>query len=366
MTLFGVDVSANQGAIDWPKVAASGVTFMFARATLGVAPDPTYKANIKAAKKAGLVTGAYHYLYHDEPSSARLQADTFMSVVGDPEGRLVAVDVEQKHTAKYFQTTVDDARRFADRWYQRHPGHRLFVYTGGWFWRGYLSNPKGSDIGPLWESHYAGADAKLTEIFDETPKGFWKPGYGRWPSATILQFTSGARVSGINDGVDGDAFKGTRPELELLAATSPMAGPLVAAGGTPEMIDKITIGRGHVTAGTRIFDTPDASVAPIATFPVDKDVTILGGKTGWRVALVTLGGALAGGWIRADELTSVVPEPGWADQVKEELVSGHRAGAAGALAVGSLFAQDDIDGAKAEGFESGLAKGIEALKAMIP
>jgi lysozyme len=59
---YGVDVSAHQGSIDWPAVAADGVSAAYLKATEGATfRDPSFVANWQQARAAGLQVGAYHF-----------------------------------------------------------------------------------------------------------------------------------------------------------------------------------------------------------------------------------------------------------------------------------------------------------------
>src|SRR5690349_7236247 len=59
---YGVDVSAHQGTIDWPTVAADGVSAAYLKATEGATfRDPAFAHNWQQARAAGLQVGAYHF-----------------------------------------------------------------------------------------------------------------------------------------------------------------------------------------------------------------------------------------------------------------------------------------------------------------
>src|SRR5579875_3824755 len=60
----GIDVSNNNGSIDWPAVSKAGYSFAFCKATEGLTyRDPTFAQNAHGAALAGLITGAYHYAH---------------------------------------------------------------------------------------------------------------------------------------------------------------------------------------------------------------------------------------------------------------------------------------------------------------
>jgi hypothetical protein len=86
MTLKGIDVSKWQAAT--PSV--TGLSFLFARATIGTEPDVRYKRHIAAARMAGLVTGAYHFNWSPLPIESQVNA--FLAAAGDVH--LLALDVE--------------------------------------------------------------------------------------------------------------------------------------------------------------------------------------------------------------------------------------------------------------------------------
>jgi lysozyme len=58
----GVDVSENQGDIDWAKVKAAGVGWAFIRSSDGDYFDKNYSAaRVQSVRVAGLIFGCYHY-----------------------------------------------------------------------------------------------------------------------------------------------------------------------------------------------------------------------------------------------------------------------------------------------------------------
>ena len=78
MNLNGIDVSKYQNAIDWPRVAASGVCFVFVRVGwagyeggIDEGLDPCFARNMAGAAAAGLAVGAYVYSYCKTPAAAR-------------------------------------------------------------------------------------------------------------------------------------------------------------------------------------------------------------------------------------------------------------------------------------------------------
>lgn len=60
----GIDISENNGVVDWQAVADSGVEFVMVRSTYGSnTKDSMFDANVEGAHNVGLQVGAYHYSY---------------------------------------------------------------------------------------------------------------------------------------------------------------------------------------------------------------------------------------------------------------------------------------------------------------
>lgn len=90
----GVDVSAHQGAIDWPTVAAAGIEFAYIKASEGGDwVDDRFQANWKGAGAVGIRRGAYHFFTLRRPGLD--QAENFLKVAPpDPDSLPPVVDLE--------------------------------------------------------------------------------------------------------------------------------------------------------------------------------------------------------------------------------------------------------------------------------
>jgi hypothetical protein len=86
--LKGLDVSKWQEVSDW---VPTGLTFLFARASIGLQADVLYAAHMRKAKAAGLVTGAYHFNW-DGAGTPEQQARYFVNAAGDVD--FLFLDVE--------------------------------------------------------------------------------------------------------------------------------------------------------------------------------------------------------------------------------------------------------------------------------
>ncbi|MBQ2597703.1 MAG: hypothetical protein II581_07355, partial [Oscillospiraceae bacterium] len=92
---IGADISAYQADVDMNSLKEQNIQFLYIKATEGsTAQDERFAENWENAKKAGLLSGAYHFFSYD--SEGRTQAENFIRTV-DPDltGRLLpVVDVE--------------------------------------------------------------------------------------------------------------------------------------------------------------------------------------------------------------------------------------------------------------------------------
>ena len=92
----GIDVSINQGDIKWDKVRRDGYRFAFIKASAGDAKKPTipekipnlnFTNNMKKARDAGILAGAYHFAYpvyrRKKFNKASEEADWFLKVAAD-------------------------------------------------------------------------------------------------------------------------------------------------------------------------------------------------------------------------------------------------------------------------------------------
>ncbi len=137
--IHGVDVSKFQGAIDWPRAAGAGVSFAFIKATEGGDRlDPLFKENWRAARRAGIPRGAYHFYYFCRPAAD--QAKWFIRNVPAERGALPPVlDMEWNHLSPTCKMRPDPEKVRSEatiflRALTRHYGQRPVIYTTVDFW----------------------------------------------------------------------------------------------------------------------------------------------------------------------------------------------------------------------------------------
>lgn len=199
-SVHGIDVSAYQGRIDWPEVARHRVRFAFIKASEGATlRDPRFARNWRAARAAGILSGAYHYF---QPNRAgAVQAKLFIGLVPLAPGDLPPVlDVE---AARFHD--VAELRREVRQWLElvrAHYGVPPILYSNYGFYRRYLAGH--FDDFPLWLAHYEVARPALPAT--------------RW---IIWQHSDEAYVPGIRGTVDFNVFQGSYEALQALRLAMP-------------------------------------------------------------------------------------------------------------------------------------------------
>ncbi|HYD25407.1 MAG TPA: GH25 family lysozyme [Croceibacterium sp.] len=185
----GIDVSHHQGAIGWAALPAQGVDFAYIKATEGGDHvDRAFAANWRAAARAGIRRGAYHFFTLCRPGAE--QAAHFIATVPrDDRGLPPAVDLE---------------------------------YTGNCTQRPRISDVAGelaAFLGPV-EAHYdRRAVLYLTEEFDRAhrisarfDRPLWlrslvlEPDFGARPWA-VWQASNFRRLDGIEGRVDWNVMR---------------------------------------------------------------------------------------------------------------------------------------------------------------
>ncbi len=199
-SLPGIDVSHHQDAIDWTKVAGSGVRFAIAKATEGTGfIDPLFSTNRADAMAAGITFGAYHFARPDlHPFNPVPEADHFVDTAQLAPGNILPVlDLERSGDLSPAELT-DWVLEWLGRVTER-TGVRPMVYTSPNGWKDRMADTTAiADAGytVLWVAHWGVAAPTL-------PANDWQ-GNG-W---TIWQHSNCGNVPGINGCVDLDWFDG--------------------------------------------------------------------------------------------------------------------------------------------------------------
>jgi len=179
----GIDVSAHQGKIHWPMVAAAGIEFAYIKATEGGDwVDEGFRENWRQAGAAGLKRGAYHFFTLSRPGVE--QAENFLRVAPPEVGSLPPiVDLE-----------------FGGNTQQRPPRESVLRELSAFLHRveSVHRRPAVLYVLPEFQSRYA-----VREAF---PREIWLRSLWQRPSSQeswkIWQYTPLGRVPGIQGDVD--------------------------------------------------------------------------------------------------------------------------------------------------------------------
>ncbi|GAA3836740.1 hypothetical protein GCM10022226_68340 [Sphaerisporangium flaviroseum] len=224
----GVDVTHYQhpdnAAVDWARVAGSGVRFATLKATESTTyTDPWFTRDISAARAAGVPVAPYHFYIARSPNTGAAQADHFISVVratgytGHRPGDLPPVfdfewDWKTGDCPAY--GTIADARNWLDR-VQAAFGVKPIIYTA----RGFMTSCMDSSTAL---SSYL---LQVADYVDGHTSPALPPGWNTW---LMWQYTNTGSVPGIpTTNVTLNVFNGTQAQLDALANRS--SAPLDAA-----------------------------------------------------------------------------------------------------------------------------------------
>lgn len=196
----GIDVARFQKEILWDKVAQTGnVRFAFIKSTEGGdLLDPKFKRNWRAAERAGITRGAYHFYYYcTEPEK---HAEWFIRNVPRSAGALPPVlDMEWNPFSPTctFRPPAAEVRRQMRVWMDivgAHYGQRPIIYTTPDF---YHDNGLDAFRG---EDFWLRATARRPEeIYPGQPWRFW-------------QYSSTGEMPGVLGDTDLNAFNGTEAD----------------------------------------------------------------------------------------------------------------------------------------------------------
>lgn len=196
----GIDVSRYQGSINWRKVRADGKAFAFVKASQGQSyVDPTFEANVKGAKEAGVLIGAYHFLDAASASAARLEARHFAKVL-ERVGGAAALDLPpvmdyENNPAGLSKSAINSVAKAFLTELESATGRRPIIYSGNSFAANFDAS-----LSPykLWVARYSSSAPYDT------------PAWKQW---AFWQYSDNGRVDGISGPVDLNVYSGTETEL---------------------------------------------------------------------------------------------------------------------------------------------------------
>ncbi len=238
-TVQGIDVSDDQGSINWSQVAGSGRGFAYAKASQGnYYQASTFAANWAGIKAAGMIRGAYHFV--DGTVNGTTQADYFLDTVAGvatttspPPNPFSASDLppmldwecnaascygggtSPPVSAAAYATVVQD---FIAEILLR-TGKTTLIYTYQSFWTSL--NPPGA-----WQNY---------PLDFAWPNSGCPPVPAPWTTWTVWQWDvlNSGQVPGVSAACDVDVYNGTLAQLQQFAggSSTTCANPVLAPLG---------------------------------------------------------------------------------------------------------------------------------------
>ncbi len=232
-----IDVSVHNGAVDWPKVAASGVKGAVLRAGYGddiSQRDARFAANIGGVRSAGMKAAVYWFSYADSPADARREWAVCRKIIQPYRGKIqfVAYDYEYD-SARYYRKihgtdpTAALINSMADAFLgaAAADGWKTVLYTDNDYRKNVFSAATLAKW-DIWLADYAGAaDA----------------------ACSLRQTGTEGTVPGIPGAVDLDEVY---RDFSLPAYTCDTSGTVAVARGAAYQVEITTASEPNVTAGT--------------------------------------------------------------------------------------------------------------------
>ena len=182
----GIDVSENNGRVDWEAVKDAGIDFAIVRLGYGnLHLDECFYENINGAIAAGLEVGVYYYSYALDAEAAEHEADFLVDILLDcglaadklPLGVFYDMEDADGYKARHGVTDGDTLTEMCAAFVNvcRERGFKCGVYAS----LDWLENRLDTDAFP-------GAPIWCAQWDDECD----------WPGTAIWQYTDGLEIGG--------------------------------------------------------------------------------------------------------------------------------------------------------------------------
>lgn len=198
----GIDVSDNQGYIDWPRVKAAGVEFAIIRSTRGSGNDDKQLAsNIKGCVECGIPFDFYKYRYSKTVKEAIEEARGVIATL-KKHGVIPSNDVvvwDDIEDASLLNLGKDAVLELAEvfRHEIENAGYGYGLYMGQYAYENKFYNEKFAD--DLWIARYYNGYNIMP--LSANPNEKYKP-VAYAGNLWGWQYTSSGRIDGINGNVD--------------------------------------------------------------------------------------------------------------------------------------------------------------------
>lgn len=197
--VHGIDAARFQGRMNWRQVKRQGIQFAWLKATEGGdLLDPEFNGNWRAARRAGVALGAYHFYYFcTDPDT---QAKWFIKNVPRLRGGMPPVlDLEWNPFSPTctLRPPAAEVRRVANRFIkivERHYQTKVVVYTTPDFW-------ERNDVARLKRDFWLRSTANHVE------KRYGTRGWRFW------QYTATGVLDGVEKEIDLNCFNGSQAQF---------------------------------------------------------------------------------------------------------------------------------------------------------
>lgn len=225
--IFGIDVSDEQGVIDWDKVAGAGVKFAILKCGNGNAGvDLQFARNLTEAKARGIACGAYQFIFpiglastikdpNRQPEEQAKLHFGYSKGLGCAAGDLqVFIDAEWPEGTTDWTKYGCSAAQIQDwlgrykQTYESESGCLMGLYTDEYWW----SSIQGGTMTSFAATPFWAANPLPTSALPAP--GTYPKVYKPFQSWSIWQHTWKLQVPGISDFVDGDCI----PDMNTFAA----------------------------------------------------------------------------------------------------------------------------------------------------
>ena len=207
MSIYGIDVSAYNGRINWKRVQEAGCGFAVIKITRrdGRA-DSRFLENWKGCTGAGIPCDVYRYVYEATPAQAREMAEAVirqLDAVKAPAGTRVWWDLEDESIQPHLKQERQALREsiLTARARIELAGYGFGIYTGMWWYKANLAD-MALDC-PWWIARYP---SRRAMAFGAAPDASYRPEV----DGTLWgwQYTSAGQVPGISHSTDLDLIYG--------------------------------------------------------------------------------------------------------------------------------------------------------------